>query len=569
MSDPGLPLDEPRVDFDRRLSDLVHAANDVLATQRRLRALLRANQAITAQLDLDSVLRSVVEAARQLTGARYGAIGVIGEHGGLDRFVHAGMDEAHVERIGRLPRGEGLLGAVITEARPIRIPDIGADPRSVGFPDGHPPMHDFLGVPVRVRGIVYGNLYLSGHPDGAFTDEDEQLVRSLAASAGFAVENARLYRDVQRREAWAAASAQITARLLAPEEGDALPLIAERTRQLAQAMSTFVLLVADDPEQVHVVSVGGADPNGVAGAIRPLSDTLATEVLRTGAPRRFEEQDLRDLGDARFDAFGPVMALPLLTDDRTIGTVVVARAPGEPAFTDADLAAAADFVGRAAVALELVRVREQADRVLLFEDRARIARDLHDRVIQQLFATGMQLQAVLGTLDAGPNADRVDAAITSLDESISQIRRVIFTLQSPGRTTKHVTGRQRLIDLIERRSAALSVEPSVTVTGPVDSVLDGDLADDVLAVVGEGMSNAVKHAAAEDIAIDVAADARGVTVTVTVANGGRAPTDGGRRSGLRNLEERAARRNGSMRLEPEDGRTVLTWSVPVNGDDDA
>ncbi|MGN6445983.1 GAF domain-containing sensor histidine kinase [Amnibacterium sp.] len=562
MSDPDLTFpDPPRIELDRRLSDLVDAANEVLATQGRLRALLRASQLITQQLDLDSVLESVVEAARSLTGAQYGALGVLDDHGGLERFIHAGMDPADVERIGHLPRGRGLLGALISDPRPIRIDDIGADPRSAGFPAGHPPMHDFLGVPVPVRGVIYGNLYLSGSRAGAFTDEDEQLLTSLAATAGFAIENARLYRETRRRQEWAAASAAITSRLLAPHEGDAVPLIAARTREVAKAMSTFVLLVTDDPQFVRVAEVAGRDPNDARGRLRPAGATIAAQTMRSGEPRRWEESEIRDLGREDLAAVGPVMTLPLRTPDRTAGAIVVARAPGAPPFDDGDLAAAADFAGRAAVALELVQARDQTQRMLLFEDRGRIARDLHDQVIQQLFATGMQLQGVLGTIEPGRNADRVDAAITSLDDSITQIRRIIFTLQSTGGGPARSTGRQRLFDLIEQHSAALSIEPDVTVTGPVDAVLDGDLAEDVLAVVGEGISNAVKHGGASSVEVAVAADARGVTVTV--GNDGEPLADSGRRSGLTNLEERARRRRGTVRLEALDGRTVLTWAIPL------
>ncbi|MGN6744120.1 MAG: sensor histidine kinase [Amnibacterium sp.] len=562
MNDSGLSFpDQPRVELDRRLSELVEAANEVLATQGRLRALLRANQAITAQLDLDSVLRSVVEAARELTGARYAALGVLGEQGGLERFIHSGMPQEEVERIGHLPHGEGLLGAVIADPQPIRIPDIAADPRSAGFPEGHPAMREFLGVPVRIRGAVYGNLYLTERGGVPFTEEDEQLVRSLAVTAGYAIENARLYRETRRRQEWMAASAEISARMLAPEDGEALPLIAARVQSLAQAMSTFVVVVTEDGDHVTAVDVQGEDPNRVQGVPTPLDSTIAAETIRTGVSRRFEEREIRATGRPQLAAFGPVMVLPLGGTDRVVGALVVARAPGGPSFTDAELAAATDFGGRAGVALELVRVRREAERVLLYEDRSRIARDLHDRVIQQLFATGMQLQGVLGTLPPGRNAERIDAAIASLDDSITQIRRVIFTLESTARGPERATGRQRLFDLIERLSVDLTVDPTVRVSGPVDAVLDGDLAEDVLAVVQEGLSNAVKHAAASEIAIDVQADKHGVSVTVT--NDGLPLAPSGRRSGLGNLEERATRRAGTMALDGEEGRTVLRWAVPL------
>jgi signal transduction histidine kinase len=561
MSDSNLSFpDQPRVELDRRLSDLVDAANQVLATQGRLRALLRANHAISAQLDLDSVLRSIVASAQELTGARSAALGVLDEHGGLEQFIDSGMDAEHLARIGHLPRGEGLLGALIRDPTPIRITDIAPDPQVGGFPDSHPPMRDFLGIPVRIRDAVYGILYLADSPAGAFTEEDEQLVRSLAATAGFAVENARLYLETQRRQQWAVASAEITAQLLGPEPVDAVSLVAGKVLHAAGAMSVFVVFLADDSERMTVVDVQGADPNGARATTVATAETIADSTLRTGAARRFDEHEIRALGQPHLDPFGPVMVLPLTTPDRTLGALVVARTPGGVPFSDMDVLAATDFAGRAGVAIELAGARRQTEQVLLFEDRGRIARDLHDRVIQQLFATGMQLQGVLGTLPPGRSADRVDAAVTSLDDAITQIRRIIFTLESTGRGPERSTGRQRVFDLIEQLSTAMSIDPQVTVSGPVDAVLDGDLAEDVLAVVREGVSNAVKHAGGGAIGISVSVDAGGIAVVVR--NSGTL-SDSGRRSGLRNLEERARRRYGRMSLGTEGDATVLRWNVPL------
>jgi signal transduction histidine kinase len=561
MTDPALSFpDQPRVNLDSRLADLVSAANEVLATQGRLRALLRANQAITAQLDLDSVLRSVVDAARDLTGAEYAALGVLDGHGGLEQFIHVGMDPGAVARIGHLPHGTGLLGALITDPESIRIPEIATDRRSAGFPAGHPPMKDFLGVPVRIRGVVYGNLYLTNHPAGEFSEEDEQLVRSLAATAGFAVENARLYQETQRREQWAAASAEATAGLLTKRHEDALALVAERVHTLATADSVLVALLDEEGLRLSVVAVEGTDPVSRSSTDVPLAGSLVERVLQSGAPSRFEERAVRELGVASAASSGPMMALPLGTTDRVLGAIVVVRRPRDRAFTAAELAVAADFAARTSVALELYRARRDQEQVLLFEDRGRIARDLHDRVIQQLFATGMQLQGVLGTLPDGRNAERVDAAITTLDASIAQIRRIIFTLSSTRSTGPDATARHRLLDLVGDLASSLSVEPHIAFTGPVDAVLDGEVTDDVLAVVSEGVANAVKHGGATDIAVGISADPAGITVTVS--NDGLPLADSGRRSGLRNLEERARRRGGEMRLVTVEDRTVMTWRVP-------
>jgi GAF domain-containing protein len=179
--------DDSRAELDKALDDLMVRARDVLATQGRLRALLRANQAVIEHMELPLVLRRIVEAAVELVGAQYGALGVLSADGGLEQFINVGMSPELVHHIGHLPEGHGLLGALIDDPHPIRIPELSADPRSVGFPDGHPPMSSFLGVPIRVRDEVYGNLYLSNQASGEFSEDDEQLVTALAATAGIAI----------------------------------------------------------------------------------------------------------------------------------------------------------------------------------------------------------------------------------------------------------------------------------------------------------------------------------------------------------------------------------------------
>jgi signal transduction histidine kinase len=466
-----------------------------------------------------------------------------------------------VRRIGHPPRGAGLLGAVGRSPHPIRIPEIGDDPRSVGFPAGHPVLHDLLAVPIPIRGTVYGSLYLSGAPRGAFSEEDEQLLRSLASTAGFAVDNAHLYRAVRRGQQWAAASTEIRTLLINGEEQAAFPRITLRVHEITEATSTFLLLVdEDDREQVTVVAVRGEDPNSVAGTTRPLSRSLAEHVIRTGEPQQLGEQELDARADPELGPFGRLLILPLTTSRATMGALLVARPPGAAVFTGAELTAATDFAGRAAVALELRHGREQGSALQLLADRGRIARDLHEQVIQQLFSTGMQLQSVLDTLPPGRTAARMDAAVAGLDDTIDQIRRIVFTLQSAGNATGSLPTRARLFELIARKRDALSIEPTLTVTGPLDAAVGGELADDLLAVVSEGITNAVRHAAAQavDVTLTVAHE-----VTVRIANEGPPVPAAGRRSGIRNLQERAARRQGTLTLESAGGRTVLTWCVPV------
>ncbi len=223
MEDHGSRPLLPNLRLDDLLAELRARLQAILDTRDRTHALIEAVVAVGSQLELEMVLRQIVEAAARLVSARYGALGVIGEGGGLTEFVTVGLDEAQIARIHHWPEGRGLLGELITNPRPLRLPDLSADPRSSGFPEGHPPMRSFLGVPVRVRDEVYGNLYLTGKHGGAsFDEEDESLVVALAAAAGVAIENARLYAEARRQQQWLRATAEVTSRLLSGDEPDAV-----------------------------------------------------------------------------------------------------------------------------------------------------------------------------------------------------------------------------------------------------------------------------------------------------------------------------------------------------------
>jgi signal transduction histidine kinase len=559
--DEHVPLtfpDAPRVELDRRLADLVEAANDVLATQGRLRALLRANQAVVSQLELPSVLRRIVAAATELAGVTYGGLGVLSADGELEDFVQVGMTDEDLEAIG---------SALVDEPRPIRLGRLTDDPRFGGLPPGHPIIRSFLGVPIRARDRIYGNLYLGDAAEDAFTEEDEQLITALAATAGFAIENARLFSETQHRQAWASASAEINAQLLQGGGTDeALSLIAARILALAEADNAYVALLDDELERLTFVESQGALPLSRRGLELPVGGTLTERVIRAGRPARFTEAELKSQHVAYADRFGPMMVIPLATPSHMLGALLLNRVPGGRSFTEAELELAADFAGRASVALELGIARSDQERMLLFEERGRIARELHDRVIQQLFGTGLQLQNVLAALPPGRSQSQVDSAIAGVDEAIAQIRRIVFTLSSsslPGPST----GRRRLLDLVVRLGSDLSVEPTLVFTGPVDGVVDNGLAEDALAVVSEGVTNAVKHAGASTVTITVSADVRGITVTIV--NDGRPFRVSGRRSGLANLEERARRRGGTMTIGTDAPGTTLAWQVPVGGVDAA
>jgi signal transduction histidine kinase len=551
--------DEPRGELDLALDNLVARARDVLKIQGRLRSLLKANQAIIEHLDLPVVLERIVTAAVELVGARYGALGVVAEDGTLEQFINVGMTPEEVAVIGHLPEGHGLLGAVIENPHPIRLENLSDDPRSVGFPTGHPPMGAFLGVPVRVRDEVYGNLYLSNRDSTPFSAEDEQLVVALAATAGVAIENARLFAETRRRQAWSAASAEFTSNLLAPENGSAIGSLADRILELSDADLVWIMLQGDDPSELVIDTARGLDAVAMQDFAVAVDGSLALAVLESGQPSRVDDGvEVRlALSDGR--SLGPAMAVPITTAGLVQGVLLVSRMPGGRRFTPSDLEMAADFADQASVAMELEAARADRQRMVVFEDRGRIARDLHDHVIQQLFGTGLELQSIAGSLPMGPESDRILQSVTNLDASISQIRTIIFALSAHSEDVR-VTVRHSIIDLANELASALDSTPTVTFSGPVDLIVTGDLADDVLAVAREALVNIVKHA--EATRASVVLSVRGGAVHLEIADDGRGLTGTSRRSGVANLEERAVRRGGTFALESDSAGTRLIWQVP-------
>ncbi len=523
----------------------------MLDTQGRLRALVRANRAVVLHLELPVVLRTIVESAVELVGARYGALGVIAEGGGLEQFIHVGMTEDDVTRIGHLPEGHGLLGALIDDPRPIRLDSIADDPRSSGFPDGHPPMTAFLGVPITVRDSVYGNLYLTDPVGGGFTEDDEQLVKAVAANAGFAIDNARLFAEAAARQAWSASTAEMTASILGSESSRAREDLATRVASLLDARAAFVLGGEDEGDVVRVLgsSDGTLHPAGL-----PLTDRIRNAVEGV-QPARVDE--LIGLPLATDWEPGPALIIPFDGMNGEPQVLIALRESGAPGFSAFELERAVAFAGQAAIAMELAEARAARERVVLLEDRARIARDLHDHVIQQLFGTGLELKGVESVLGPGALARRIDGTVTSLDEAIAQIRTAIFSLSrqlEPGESLRH-----RVIDIVEEVGELLPA--TVSFSGPVDVVSDPELADDIAAFVREGLTNAVRHSGAGAATVDVVATAD--EITVAVADNGRGIGDTGRRSGLKNLSERAERRAGALDIESTAEGTRLRLRLPV------
>ena len=564
---PGLTFpDLPRLELDQLLNQLVERAQEVIATQGRLRGLLRANQLIIGDLALPTVLRRIVEAARELVGARYAALGVISPAGGLSEFVHSGMPDETVDGIGHLPQGKGLLGALIDEPHPIRLRRIADDERSSGFPAGHPPMASFLGVPIRIRDEIFGNLYLSESTRGEFSAEDEELATALAATAAVAIDNARLYASARTRGEWLQASAAITRQLLSPGESDGaaspLRLIAERSREIADADLVTVALPDDGTgEDLRIEVAVGTGAAELTGISIPRSGSLEGQVLLSGEPTRLAQPDDEagaGVAPAELE-IGPVLVVPLLGSRGAQGVLTAARLRGRTAFAATDVEMANSFANHAALAIELAEARAKQQRAAMLDERDRIAADLHDHVIQRLFAAGLSLQSVAMKLGRGPVTDRILTTVQDLDATISQIRTTIFELHDMPRADPAGL-RARVLDLVADATKALGFEPIVRFEGPVDT-LPSVLADDLVAVAREALANVARHARAGTAEVELSAFAE--QVRLLVHDDGVGFTPGSRSSGLTNMRRRAERRGGTLDVGSRVPRgTTVAWSVP-------
>ena len=556
--------DGPKLELDQLIDQLVERAHGVQRAQGRLRELLRATEMVTGELGLETVLRHIVQAACSLAGASYGALGVIAPEGGLEQFIHVGLDDEQVRLIGHLPEGKGLLGALISDPRPIQLEHITDDPRSSGFPANHPPMDSFLGVPVRVRGEVFGNLYLTDSRAGQFTDEDEELVRSLAVTAGTAISNARLFSESNLQQRWLAASAEIGAQLLSSAGEDPLRMIARRASEIAEADLVTVSLLTPAGDQILVEVAVGDHADELLGQRFALADVLAGQAILDRAPvllRSSAEGHTASHLSAVMQP-GPLMILPLIGTGKALGALTIAREAGRPAFSSADLNMAAGFATHASVAIELAAARSDQQRMILLEDRDRIARDLHDHVIQQLFAIGLSLEGLAAAVGSNPDvAAKLHERVADIDRTIRQIRTSIFELRGPlGGGPQGF--RSRIIEISNEVTPALGFAPDVAFSGPVDLVLTGTLCDDVAACVREALSNVAKHAGATSASVDITVV--GNEVSVGVSDNGAGIGDVARASGTANLKTRAEQRNGSFDLFARpSGGTQLLWKVPT------
>ncbi|MEV6977605.1 GAF domain-containing protein [Kitasatospora sp. NPDC093806] len=556
--------------LDTLVTEVAERLQSAAAVTDRMQRLLEAVVSVGAGLDLHATLHRIATGAAELVDARYAALGVIAPGGrGLTDFIHVGVDEETVREIGELPAGRGILGALIDRPEPLRLNDLTADPRSSGFPPHHPAMKTFLGEPIRIREEVFGNLYLTEkRGGGAFTPEDEQVVHALAAAAGVAIENSRLYEEGRRRERWIAGAAAVTTALLSTDEAEvALTVAAEQVRELADAALGMILLPTVDG-QMRIAHASGEAAEFLRGELMPAHSVAAK--LFQGESVHLDDMSTDPTVVIRLArSFGPSLSVPMVAAGRVLGGLCVWRPRGAVPFSEAEKQLAETFASQAALALRLAEGQRDQQRLAVFQDRDRIARDLHDLVIQRLFATGMMLEGAARRAVVPEVKDRIGQAVDELDATIQEVRTTIYALQHDNHGDAPDTLRTRVLRECSQTAAALGFKPSVSFVGPVESLVGEKTGRQLLAALREMLSNTARHARASRVGVEVDATVHlddgghpvggdpesldrggrpGVLLTVT--DDGVGIPEGGRRSGLRNLTRRAEALGGDAWHEP-------------------
>jgi len=521
----------------------------------RYERLLEAGLTLAAELSLPATLQRIVELAASLTGARYGALGVLGRDGVISEFITTGVTAEQRAAIGHIPVGRGILGVLIDDARPLRLHDLAEDNRSVGFPPNHPPMRSFLGVPVTARGRVYGNLYLTEKDGGRdFDADDERALTLLAAQAGVAIENAQLYEEARDRARRLEAIRAITAAILAgTDTGELLSLVVGYARALAGADLATLALPAGSG-RLRVEAADGLLAEQLQGTVFAAQGSVTGEVIRTGeavvlADASADERVVQPVVRARV---GPVVFIPLAVRGRILGTLTVANVKGGPLLREREVQLVETFAEQAAVALEYGRLQGELQRLALLEDRERIAKELHDGAIQALFAVGMGLQG--SALLAGDEElrGRLQDAVEEVDRVIRDLRNYIFGLR-PGILADRQLDQalQRLCEEFQERTGVLAI---AEVDPAVAAELTGRAAD-VVQLAREALSNVSRHAEAATCRVSLYRDENGQVLEVDDDGRGFDPaTAAGTGQGLRNLRERAEHLGGRAQIHSAPGQ---------------
>jgi signal transduction histidine kinase len=533
--------------------------------------LLEAGLALSSERSLPAILQRIVELATQLTGARYGAIGVLGPNGGISQFIYTGITPEQRAAIGPLPVGKGILGALIEDARPLRLRDLRSDPRSAGFPPNHPPMRSFLGAPVTARGRVFGNIYLT-EKQGAdeFDAEDERALVVLAAQAGVAVENANLYQELEVRVRRLDALHDISAAIVQGEEPDeVVGLVARHARALLRADLASLAVPSHDRRQLTVLTADGAEAESIIGEVFPTEGSVSGDAITSGRLVALQDAAVDDRVAqpiVRSGRFGPALFVPLSARGEPFGTLLLARRRGREPFEEGEVHLAELFAGQAAGVLEQARLQRQVHRLETLEERERIARELHDGTVQALFTVGLGLQGTASLVAEPEAARRIQGAVEELDRVIRDLRNYIFGLE-PGVLAQRPLD-QALEELVEEFQDRSGVVAIAEIDPGAAAALTQDAAE-VVQLVREALSNVSRHAEAATCRVSLHRDPDADVVRLEIDDDGRGfdpAAAKGTGRGLGNLRARTARLGGRTEIEgvPGEGTTVRI-AIPVHG----
>ena len=529
-------------------------------------ALLEAGLTLASELSLPIVLQRIVDLAVQVTDARYGALGVIGDGGSLIEFVTSGISARQRREIGPLPHGRGVLGYLITHPRPLRLPQISRHPKSVGFPRNHPPMTSFLGAPVLAMGKVYGNIYLADKRNAReFTEDDETSLVVLATQAGVAIANASLYEDMRQRERWLDSLHDITSQILAGADSDSvLARIAEDARALAEADTAIIVNASAVPGELVVAVAVGERSNGLQGRPVPGAKSISGEVMRTLKPVVFEDASMEARAHQpliRAANIGPAIFVPLRARDTAMGTLMVGNQRGGQTFEAGMVRLVQTFADQASVAIEYGRAQLDQRRLSVMEDRERIAKELHDGIIQSLFAVGMKLQGTAQMAGSAEVSTRVEGAVGELDRVIRDLRNYIFGLRPGILADRQLDQALRVLgEEVQERS---HVRVQVDVDGVAAAALSGQ-SHEIVQMTREALSNVVRHAGARSATVSLRRNGNSAVLTIADDGSGFDSRSESAGNGLRNMRGRATALGGSFAVESRKGRgTRLRITVPI------
>ena len=535
----------------------------------RAAKVVQAGMVLASELSLPAVLQRIVELAIELTDAQYGAVGVLGSADErIAEFITAGISDEARARIGHIPQGRGVLGQLIDDPRPLRLTRVSDHPSSSGFPANHPPMSTFLGAPVMARGKVFGNIYLTEKRGGGeFTIEDEEALVILAAQAGVAVANARIHDENERRRRSLEAVSALGDRIMSGDDAAAvLESVAAYARDLVHADLSMIVGRAQAGDDPVVMVADGHGQAHLAGMAVPADGSLSGEVMRTGLPLVVEDASASDhayLPLVSSADMGPTIFVPLRLRGAVFGTLSVGNRRGGRAFSADDVSLVQTFANQASAALESSRAKEDRERLSLLDERERIGRELHDGVIQSLFAVGMSLQGTSLGSSEEQTRRRLEGAVDELDRAILDLRNYIFGLRPTILADSALDSALR--DLSGEFSEASGIVTVADIEASAATALAAHSAD-VVQLVREALSNVRRHAAASTCRVSLRLEGDRAILEIDDDGGGFDPATVRRGLGLENMRQRAASLGGEGLVESVPGEgTLVSIRLPLDG----